>query len=163
MRLKTLSKGLALVCQWSAAAIFIFVCGLNFSQVFGRYILGSSIPWGEEIMRYSMIWVMMLGGTASIYYAEHMAVESLGELLAPHRRHLVLTTTYLVGGLFCVLLVYYGWPATMANTRQTAAASGISMFWVYLAIPAGALLMLIQIVLCAISGFASANAEPERL
>ena len=116
MRLKTLSKGLALVCQWSAAAIFIFVCGLNFSQVFGRYVLGSSIPWGEEIMRYSMIWVMMLGG-----------------------------------------------PATIANTRQTAAASGISMFWVYLAIPAGALLMLIQIVLCAISGFASANAEPERL
>lgn len=163
MQIKSISKGLALTCQWSAAAIFIVVCGLNFSQVFGRYVLGSSIPWGEEIMRYSMIWVMMLGGVASIYYAEHMAVESLGELLAPHRRHLVLTATYIVAGLFCVLLVYYGWPAALGNTRQRAAASGLSMFWVYLAIPLGALLMLIQIALCAVSGFASQNAEPERL
>ncbi|WP_127143975.1 TRAP transporter small permease [Pelagibacterium montanilacus] len=163
MGIKTLSKGLALACQWSAAAIFVFVCGLNFSQVFGRYVLGSSIPWGEEIMRYSMIWVMMLGGTAAIYYAEHMAVESLGELFARHRRHLVLTATYVVAGLFCVLLIYFGWPASVSNMGQRAAASGISMFWVYLAIPVGAALMLIQILLCAISGFAHANAEPERL
>ena len=114
-------------------------------------------------MRYAMVWVMMLGSVAAIYYAEHMAVESLGEVLAPHRRQAVLTATYIVAGLFCVLLVYYGWPAAIGNLHQRAAASGLSMFWVYLAIPAGAMLMLIQIALCAVSGFEEASAEPERL
>lgn len=163
MKLKSVSSGLAFVCERIAGGLFVWVCLLNFMQVLGRYVIGTSIPWAEEVMRYTMVWVMMLGGSAAIYHVEHMAVEGLGDLIAPGRRHLVLSVLYAIGAIFCVLLVIYGWPAAMANIRQHAAASGISMMWPYVGIPVGAAIMIIQTLLCILTGFNEFNSEPERL
>lgn len=163
MTLKSVSAGLAWVCERIAASMFLWVCLLNIAQVLGRYVIGTSIPWAEEAMRYTMVWVMMLGGSAAVFHVEHMAVDGLVDMLAPNRRHVVLSVLYAIAGGFCVLLVLYGWPAAMANIRQHAAASGISMMWPYLGIPVGAAIMIVQIVLCILSGFNEINSEPERL
>lgn len=161
MFLRKLARSLASACELSAAATFAVVCLLNFAQVFGRYMMGSSLSWAEELMRYSMVWVMMLGGTAAIYRGDHMAVDSLAGLPAGRNRHLIRSVLFGIAGAFCVLLVWYGWPAALANAQQSAAASGISMILPYLAIPIGATLMLVQIVLCWIVGFRPTEYEEE--
>ena len=161
MTLSNLSRRLAQVCEIAAALIFLFVCVLNFTQVIGRYATGTSLTWAEEIMRYTMMWVMMLGGSAAIYRAEHMAVDGVVDMVPERLRHLVRSILYGVAGIFCVLLLVYGWPAALANQTQRAAASGIPMLLPYLAIPVGAAIMLAQIVLCWITGFREAPVEEE--
>ncbi|TNC60050.1 TRAP transporter small permease [Rubellimicrobium roseum] len=161
MLLPKLARRLALSCELSAAAIFTVVCLLNFTQVIGRYAIGSSLTWAEEIMRYSMIWVMMLGGTAAIYRGDHMAVDSVVEALPSRRRHILRSVLFGIGGTFCVMLAWYGWPAAINNAQQSAAASGLPMILPYLALPIGAVLMLAQIVLCWIVGFHSTVVEEE--
>ena len=61
------------------------------------------------------------------------------------------------------LIVWYGWPAAMANVRQSAAASGISMVYPYMALPIGGVLMILQIVLCFFAGFGQTAYEEEAL
>lgn len=149
----TSTRRLARLCETLAAAILAAVCVLNFTQVSGRYLFGSSISWAEEIMRYSMLWVMMLGGTAAIYRGDHMAVDTLVDLVGAGWRHLLRSLLFGIAGIFCVLLVWFGWPAALNNARQSAAASGLPMILPYMALPVGGMLMLVQIALCWLTGF----------
>ncbi|MBO3761500.1 TRAP transporter small permease [Ciceribacter sp. L1K22] len=153
MTTKTLSRTLARACELLAAAILLVVCLINFTQVGGRYLMGSSLSWGEETMRYIMMWLMMLGSVTAVYRTEHMAVEGLQDLVSSKYRHLVRSMLYGIGGIFFVLLAYHGWSAAIRNMSQHAAASGMPMIIPYMAIPVGSVLILIQIVLCWLSGF----------
>lgn len=161
MLIKRVTRGLALTCEISAALIFFVVCLLNFTQVSGRYLMGSSLNWAEEIMRYSMLWVMMLGGTAAIYRGDHMAMDALTEAAPARWRHLMRSSLFGVAGLFCALLVIHGWPAALSNANQSAAASGLPMIIPYMAIPVGGALMIVQIILCWLSGFEATHYDEE--
>lgn len=147
------SRALGRGSECLAAALLLAVTLINLTQVVGRYSLGYSLPWGEEVMRYTMVWVMMIGGIACFWRAEHMAIDALHDMAPQRLRPFVRGALYAVAGVFCVLLAWHGWPAALRNANQFAAASGISMLWVYLAIPVGATLMLVQIVLCWFAGY----------
>ncbi len=139
-----------------AALLLIAVTALNLTQVGGRYLFSTGFSWTEEVMRYSMIWLMMLGSVACIFRVEHMGIEALETLVRPDRVPLVKSALYSVAAIFCVVILIYGWPLAMRNASQVAPASGISMIVPYLALPVGAALMLVQIALSWLSGF-----EPE--
>lgn len=156
-----LNRGLGRTSECLAGALLLVVTLINLTQVIGRYSLGQSLPWAEEIMRYTMVWVMMIGGVACFWRVEHMAIDAVHDMALERLRPLVRGTLYGIAGLFCLLLAYYGWPAALANANQVAAASGISMLWVYLAIPLGASLMLVQIVLCWFAGYEPVEAMEE--
>lgn len=153
MTIRDLSRTLARSCELLAAAILLVVCFINFAQVGGRYIFGTSLSWGEETMRYIMMWLMMLGSVAAVYRLDHMAVVGAQDLVSLRYRHQVRSALYAVGGILFVLLACYGWAAATRNLTQNAAASGMPMIIPYMAIPVGSVLILIQIALCWISGF----------
>jgi len=139
-----------------AALLLIAVTALNLTQVGGRYLFATGFSWTEEVMRYMMIWLMMLGSVACIFRVEHMGIEALETLVPPHRVALVKSALYSVAAIFCVVILIFGWPLAMRNAAQVAPASRIPMIIPYLALPVGAALMLVQIALSWLSGF-----EPE--
>ncbi len=155
--LRQIARGLAGTCETLAAIILIAVTAINLTQVVERYFFNTSIAWAEEIMRYTMMWLMMFGSVACIYRCEHMAVDTI-RAWAPERwRQLVRHGLFAIAGIFCFLLVWYGWPAALKNGRQMAAASGIPMSLPYFAIPIGGFLMIVQIVLCWFAGYEAAE------
>ncbi len=158
---RSAARGLAVGCEVIAALILIAVTCINLAQVVGRYFIGTSIPWAEEIMRYVMMWLMMLGSVACIYRAEHMAIDSVIQSVPERWRQHMRSLLYSIGGLFCLLLVIYGWHAALANNMQFAAASGIRMSIPYMAIPIGGTLIIVEIVLCWLAGYEPAEPTEE--
>jgi TRAP-type C4-dicarboxylate transport system permease small subunit len=142
----------------AATLLLIVVTLLNLMQVVGRYVFGTGFSWTEELMRYLMVWLMMLGSVACIFRAEHMAVETIETRVGPARAQLVKSALYSVAAIFCLFVLVYGWPLALRNAAQVAPASGIPMIYPYLALPVGALLMLVQIALTWFAGF-----EPDRI
>ena len=142
----------------AATLLLIVVTHLNLMQVVGRYVFGTGFSWTEELMRYLMVWLMMLGSVACIFRAEHMAVETIETRVGPARAQLVKSALYSVAAIFCLFVLVYGWPLALRNAAQVAPASGIPMIYPYLALPVGALLMLVQIALTWFAGF-----EPDRI
>ncbi|MBL1421581.1 MAG: TRAP transporter small permease [Alphaproteobacteria bacterium] len=126
---------------------------LNLTQVAGRYFFNTGFSWTEEAMRYGMIWLMMLGSVACIFRVEHMGIEMLETLAGPKKARFVKSALYSVASIFCILILYYGFPLALRNASQIAPASGIPMIYPYMALPVGSLLMLIQIYLSWFSGF----------
>ncbi|WP_205518682.1 TRAP transporter small permease [Pseudotabrizicola algicola] len=141
----------------------IFVTVLNLTQVGGRYFFSVGFSWTEEVMRYSMIWLMMMGSVACIFRAEHMGIEALEAKVPPHLSRYVKSALYSVGGVFCIVILVYSYPLALRNAAQTAPASGISMILPYAALPVGAALMLLQIALSWFSGFERDGPGPVEL
>ncbi|RUT31407.1 TRAP transporter small permease [Arsenicitalea aurantiaca] len=152
---------LARTTETLATLLLITVTALNLTQVVGRYAFSVGFSWTEEVMRYLMIWLMMLGSVAAIYRVEHMGVETLENMVAPRRALLVRSALYSVGGIFCVVVMFYGWPLALRNAGQVAPASGIPMIYPYMALPVGAFLILVQIALSWFGAFDEHRAIPE--
>lgn len=147
------ARGLARSTEISAALLMITVTLLNLMQVGGRYFYSTGFSWTEEVMRYAMIWLMMLGSVACIFRVEHMGIEALEGLVPDDYARYVKSALYTVAAVFCVIILYYGLPLTLRNAAQTAPASGIPMIIPYAALPVGSALMLVQIALSWVSGF----------
>jgi TRAP-type C4-dicarboxylate transport system permease small subunit len=144
---------LARSTEIAAGLLMILVTVLNLTQVGGRYLFSTGFSWTEELMRYSMIWLMMLGSVACIFRAEHMGIEALEGLVRPEWARYVKSALYSVAAIFCVVILYYSYPLALRNAAQIAPASGIPMILPYAALPVGAALMLVQIALSWVSGF----------
>ncbi|MEQ9635564.1 MAG: TRAP transporter small permease [Devosia marina] len=144
---------LARTTEILATLLLITVTALNLTQVVGRYAFSIGFSWTEELMRYLMIWLMMLGSVAAIYRIEHMGVETLESMVAPRYAALVRSALYSLGAIFCLVVLIYGWPLALRNAGQVAPASGIPMIYPYLALPVGSALLLIQIGLSWFGGW----------
>lgn len=54
-------------------------------QVFTRYVLNSPSTISEELLRYSLIWVSMLGAAYAFGNKKHIAIEFIIEKLSPKK------------------------------------------------------------------------------
>ena len=152
---------LARTTERLATLLLIVVTVLNLTQVTGRYAFSIGFSWTEELMRYLMIGLMMLGSVAAIYRVEHMGVETLETTVAPRHALLVRSALYSIGSIFCIVVLVYGWPLALRNAGQVAPASGIPMIYPYLALPVGAFLILLQIALSWFGAFDENRTMPE--
>ena len=140
--------GLALsnMAEIIAAALLIAVIILNLAQVFFRYVLVDPLSWSEESMRYSTTWLVLLAGSSALFRGEHMLINLFENIASKRIRNVIKQAVLLCIGGFCVLLMWEGFPAAIDNMRQVSPAMGIPMTVPYLAIPAGASLMLIKVI-----------------
>lgn len=111
-----------------------------------RYLTTISIPWGEELARYSMVWIGYIGASLGIKRNAHIGVEVLVSLLPAHIRRLF---DYLRTGIiifFNVLIAYYAFQIIQSQiaTEQVSPALQIPIWVAYGAIPVGMLLMTVR-------------------
>jgi TRAP-type C4-dicarboxylate transport system permease small subunit len=144
---KTLS-GLTRTSEILAAFGVIVCVGLNLAQVVCRYFLYAPLSWSEEVMRYSMIWVAMLGTLAALGRAELPAINLVAETGSFWIRRLAAAIAALSISVFCATLVVAGWPTLQRAFRSVSPAAEIPLHYAYLAVFVGcSLIALVAIVL----------------
>lgn len=134
--------------EWLAAIGVVVCVGLNLAQVTFRYFLYAPLPWSEEVMRYSMIWVAMLGAAAAFGRGELPAVNLFAASgNAVLKRILGVAAALSVCG-FCVVLIVAGWPTLRRALRAVSPAAEIPLYIPYLAVFVGSgLIALIAVAL----------------
>jgi TRAP-type transport system small permease protein len=117
--------------------------GAMAAQVISRYIVGASIVWAEELARYALIWSVMIGSAVAYRRGAHVAMIALIDLTPSPVRRLVYRLCHLMVLAFALLVVWQGWFLAMRNFHrsQLSPALQIEIGWIYLAVPAGALLI----------------------
>lgn len=152
----TASDGL----DWAARRGALLCLGTMFMvvmfQVFSRYLFNSPPPWTEELARYMMIWLGLLGATMS-FKSRMDAV--LVDSVFPPRPHWLGTIADLLHS-FAVLMflgpiIYYsvlglggsvsrGFLARQA--MQTSDTLGIPMVWISIAVPLFAFVCVVHML-----------------
>ena len=116
------------------------------AAVFARYVLNDSIVWAEELARYLFVWVSFLGGGLGVGTNIHVGVDSLVELFAKRPRLVVQIVMELMIVGFTCALIWAGTEFTAFGMKSDALLLPIPMGYVYLAVPVGGFVMLINVL-----------------
>jgi TRAP-type C4-dicarboxylate transport system permease small subunit len=133
-----------------AAAVvvaFTAMLGAALAGTLSRYLTFLPvIAWGEEVTRFAGIWSSFLVSGLAIRHGSHLGVDLATARLPAAVRRWVYLFCCLLMLAFCGLLLVYGLRLAARNVEQISPALEWSMGVVYLCIPIGAALMIVEIV-----------------
>src|SRR5699024_10847851 len=114
-------------------------------QVFSRYISGSPSSWTDELSRYLMIWVGILGAAYVSGKNMHVAIDYLPSKLSEKPRKRLETVVHIIVLLFALFALVVGGIRLVHisfTLGQTTAALGMPLAVVYMVIPLSGLLII---------------------
>jgi len=118
--------------------------------VLTRYILGSQASWSEELARFLLIWIGILGAAYASGQKMHLAIDLLKPKLSlkGQRRLTVFINTLVI--LFALTVMVIGGIRLIYITQtlgQLSAALRIPMALIYLVVPVSGILIIYYKVL----------------
>lgn len=138
------------VLQWSngvlLGAMLVSMLACVFANVVSRYLFSVSFAWAEEAARFFMIWIVFLGAGLALRHGLHVAVSLVSDTVPILRRPFFWLAFAFTFAFFAILL-RYGLDYAFFAARQRSTTLRLPMFWVYMAVPIGAGLALVHMVL----------------
>ena len=115
-----------------------------FLQVLFRYVFHLPLFWTEETARYCLVWASMLGAGYALRHGQHIAVTIIVDRLPVvlHRATMRLAQIAVLG--IIVVILWGGIELVSITRNQISPALRIPMSYPYLAMPIGALFMLVH-------------------
>ena len=129
-----LTRGLELLIIATMALLVVDVVW----GVFTRYALGQQAKWSEELARFLLVWVALLGGALAFRTKAHLGVDYFVNQLHPDARRLTAVVADLVVLFFAGAVLLLGGASVVREAlalEQTTPALGWKMGYVYLALP----------------------------
>ena len=146
--LARLDRALLVANRWTVIAMLAAMAAMVFANVALRFTTGVSILWVEEVSRYLMIWLSLLGAGMVLRYGGHVGIETLQEAL-PRRAVAIRGAIVALLAAFFVFMAAVGARYAWLAWGQTTPVLGIPVGAVYLAIPIGFALLLAHLLLMA--------------
>jgi TRAP-type C4-dicarboxylate transport system permease small subunit len=143
--LRQLDRILAVFLMILMAAIVVDVTW----QVLSRLIVGNPSSVTEEIARFLLIWIGLLGGAYAFRTHAHLGLDLLTSKLPMGRRIWAEMVSQLVSFAFAAFVMVYGGIKLVAlqiELGQTSAALQVKMGYVYLVIPLAGVLICIYAI-----------------
>jgi len=123
---------------------FVSLVGIVFVQVICRYVLGNSLSWAEEFAQMVFVWLIYLGGIIAVRKGINISFDVFLEML-PYKFWVpVFAAGNLVSLGFLMVALFFGYEIASMNMTQSSAIMRIPMGLAYLAVPAGALGMVVS-------------------
>jgi len=115
-------------------------------QVIGRFVLRSPSSYTEELARFLLIWIGMLGAVWAFRTRSHLGIQLLIDTLSGWRRKAVQRLILVLVMLFATGVLFLGGMRLVQLTftlGQTSAAMGIPMGYVYAVLPFSGVLIIL--------------------
>jgi C4-dicarboxylate transporter DctQ subunit len=120
--------------------------GIVIIEVFLRYLFGKTLYVTEELSRYLMVSIVFLGASLALKGDSHINIGFFtSKLPLRYRKYVALIAQLLLFG-FLVALLLAGLLVLPYQLEQNAVSMNIRMFWFYLSIPVGSLLMILYLI-----------------
>jgi TRAP-type C4-dicarboxylate transport system permease small subunit len=117
--------------------------------VFTRYVMGEQAKWTEELARFLLVWVALLGGAVAFGTKGHLGVDYFVGKFDPEVQKLMAVVVHLIVLFFAVAVFTYGGSRVVSDAltmEQTTPALGWKMGHVYLALPIAGIFMVIYTI-----------------
>jgi TRAP-type C4-dicarboxylate transport system permease small subunit len=123
-------------------------------QVFTRFVLADPSSFTDELARYLLIWIGLLGASYAAGMRMHLAIDLLPAKLTGRSRFYVGVLTEACVFLFALSVLVIGGTHLVTLTLtlgQTSAALHVPLGYVYLVLPLSGLLMMFYSVRAALA------------
>ena len=126
-------------------AAFVAMTVMVFVNVVCRYLFNDPIPGSDELATLAFTWSTFLGASLGIKRQIHLGIEFVTRLFPPRVQALCGVLVSALIGLFALLLLFYSWHIMRSAHLKLTPVLQWPYTIVYLAVPVGALLMLLRL------------------
>ncbi|MGB5255677.1 MAG: TRAP transporter small permease [Woeseiaceae bacterium] len=129
-------------------------------QILSRYLFVVPAAWTEELARFLLIWIGMLGAAYAYRRRSHLGLDLLPGKLEGNGKAVLNIVTHLVCLSFAAVVLVVGGGSLVTMTwelRQHSAAMGVPIAFVYGVIPASGVLICLFAVFGMLQGPAEGN------
>ena len=140
-------RKLTRLVEWMLTVLSILIFVVVFLQVLFRYLLRQPLFWSEELPRYLLIWMCFLAAAVAQKHDAHINITLCLAPLSARARRLLKILTDAVILAFLWILIYSGGLVTSITAHHRSTALQLPMGLVYAALPVGAILMSLYLVL----------------
>jgi TRAP-type C4-dicarboxylate transport system permease small subunit len=118
-----------------AGAALLLLLALVFGQILARNILHSSIPEGDILSRYMVLYIAFFGAALAVRSHRHIRLDIVAAFLSHRRVHQIRTPLYLISAAVCALFAqaaarfwYDDWQYVADNERWSSILALITPF-----------------------------------
>ncbi len=129
---------------WSVGLLLAVLTIVGFTTVVFRYVLHSSLFWGDEFLRYLQIWLVFLSAALAVRHRALITVDIFTQPLSHRVREYTAAVISGVSAIFLLALVYFSLELVRRSVGVVSASMGIPMAQMYLVFPIGLGLMAIN-------------------
>lgn len=117
-------------------------------QVFSRYVLNDPSSWTDELSRYTMVWLGLLGASYLFGAKGHLAITLLEtHLHGKWNTLLQLLINALSLAFVSLAMLKGGWALMSKTTQQLSPALQLPMSYVYAILPISAIIIIVYLLL----------------
>lgn len=136
---------------WMAVALVALglavVLFAQLAQILTRLVGPLGLAGTDEVSRFAFVWAAFMGMAAGLDLGAHHAFGLLRERLSGAAAWTVAVVVETLTMLALLLLGWHGWGMALRAHQQLSPSLGLSMSWMYAAMPAAAILMALLLVL----------------
>lgn len=129
--------------RWLLLIFYVLLVVTMAVEVLRREIFSYSSIWGEEVVRYSFIYLAWIGAAAAVKERAHIRIDVIMHYLSPKLK----TLLYIFGDLVmfgvAIIAVYWSFESVLVSAKFGSVTDGlrISKVWFLMAVPLGFSLM----------------------
>jgi TRAP-type C4-dicarboxylate transport system permease small subunit len=136
-----------LLTTWAIAGVTVIVMfTVVVTLVIARYVAKAPIFWGEEMARYSMFYMIMIGGAVAVREDRHLRLTLLIDRFPPALKRWWDWVLDFCVVVVLIVMVYQGADLAREDGGMMTPALRIAYFWIYIGFPIGTALMLLQVI-----------------
>ncbi|MCB1858787.1 MAG: TRAP transporter small permease [Gammaproteobacteria bacterium] len=130
--------------RWLLLVFYVMLVATMAVEVLRREIFSYSSIWGEEIVRYSFIYLAWIGAAAAVKERAHIRIDVIMHYLSPKLKALLYIFGDLVMFGVAIIAVYWSFESVLVSAKFGSVTDGlrISKVWFLMAVPLGFALMI---------------------
>ncbi len=134
--------------RWALLVFYVMLVATMFIEVIRRELFSYSSIWGEEIVRYSFIYLAWIGAAAAVKERGHIRIDVILHYLGRRTKALIYILGDIVMFLVALVALYWSFETVHVSWKFGSVSHGlrVSMVWFLAAVPVGFALMVFRLI-----------------
>ena len=134
--------------RWALLVFYVMLVATMFIEVMRREVLSYSSIWGEEIVRYSFIYLVWIGTASAVKERGHIRIDVIMQYVGPRFKAILYLFGDFVMVIVSVIARYYSYETVHVAAKFGSVTDGlrISRVWFLMAVPIGFALVLMRLI-----------------
>ncbi len=134
--------------RWALLVFYTMLVVTMFIEVLRRELLSYSSIWGEEIVRYSFIYLAWIGAAAAVRQRGHIRIDVLMQYVGPRPKAVLYIFGDIVMFAVSVIAFYWSLETVLVSAKFGSVTHGlrISQVWFLSAVPIGFGLVMLRLI-----------------
>jgi len=134
--------------RWLLLVFYVMLVGTMFIEVIRREVFAYSSIWGEEIVRYSFIYLAWIGAAAAVKERGHIRIDVLMHYVPRTIKSLLYIFGDLVMFVVALIALYWSFETVHVSWKFNSVTHGLRISQVYflMAVPFGFALVIFRLV-----------------